>query len=62
MNNLELEASHRDFGGSLKSEAETLLTKLELLGIMLMTEREAEADELYNEALELARSLVEGEE
>ena len=47
---------------SLKSEAETLLTKLELLGIMMMSGRLDEADDLYNEALELSRSLVEGEE
>ena len=46
---------------SLKSEAETLLTKLELLGIMMMTGRVDEADVLYNDALELARSLAEAE-
>jgi len=56
----DLIASHFDF--SLKSEAETLLTKLELLGIMMVAGRLDEADDLYNEALELARSLVEGEE
>ena len=46
---------------TLKSEAETLLTKLELLGIMMMTGRVDEADVLYNDALELARSLAEAE-